>query len=102
MKPSHVSNELRRIASKIEKSENPRRDLVLRDIRNILAAVEYVVEKDPLNTPVDVLARAAQAVGLSYEEAENAIADLREPGEPDPILYEDVLEKLNAYLEGPI
>lgn len=39
MKPSEMSAILRRIASAIDKSENPKRELVVRDIRMVLAAI---------------------------------------------------------------
>jgi hypothetical protein len=39
MKPSEISIILRRIATAIDKSENPNRELVTRDIRMVLAAV---------------------------------------------------------------
>ena len=39
MKPSQVSASLRRIASKIEASKNPDRNLVARDLKRIVAEV---------------------------------------------------------------
>ena len=39
MKPSHVSRELRRIASKIDGSTNPSSKLVANDLKRVLAAM---------------------------------------------------------------
>lgn len=39
MKPMELSQQIRRIASAIESSKNPSRELVARDIRNLIAAV---------------------------------------------------------------
>jgi len=39
MKPSEVASKLRQIAAAIEKSENPRKDLVAADLKRVIAAV---------------------------------------------------------------
>jgi hypothetical protein len=46
MHPSQVSARLRQIAAKIEKSKNPRRDLVAKDIRRILAGLHEQGDPD--------------------------------------------------------
>lgn len=40
MKPSEVSNILRKIAAKIDNSENPKRTLVAKDLRRIIIAIK--------------------------------------------------------------
>jgi hypothetical protein len=52
MKPSDLSQELRRIAAGIEKSKSPSKELVLKDIRKLVAAVGGQV--NVLNKPVDI------------------------------------------------
>jgi hypothetical protein len=41
MKPSQLASQLRRIASKIDSSKNPDRDLVARDLNRIIASVGF-------------------------------------------------------------
>lgn len=52
MKPSELSKELRRIAAAIDSSKNPSRELVLKDIKKIAAAVGGQV--NVLNKPVNI------------------------------------------------
>jgi hypothetical protein len=52
MKPSHIASRLRQIAAAIDNSKNPRRDLVARDLQQVIIAVgsalsdfeEYMIE----------------------------------------------------------
>ena len=43
MKPSQLARSLKRIASGIENSKNPKRDLVIRDLRNVILAMNSEV-----------------------------------------------------------
>ena len=45
MKPSEVSNTLKRIASKIDNSENPKRALVAKDLRRVIVAIDAKQKK---------------------------------------------------------
>jgi len=65
-------------------------------ISKAIAAVHIV------NTPDDILHKAAENVGISYEEAYDMIAGSWIPGESDPIEYNDVVRTLRDIMEGPI
>jgi hypothetical protein len=45
MKPSEVSNSLRRIASKIDNSVNPQRSFISKDLRRVMAAMMTETER---------------------------------------------------------
>lgn len=46
MKPSEVSSILRRIASAIDKSKNPKRELVARDLKRVLAVLDETSDQE--------------------------------------------------------
>jgi hypothetical protein len=54
MKPSQMAQKLRQIASAIDNSKNPRRDLVAADLRRIVAVIddgEYEVDPEVCTHP---------------------------------------------------
>lgn len=64
MKPSDLSKELRRIASAIDKSRNPSKDLVLKDISAVMsrmAADEVMLETDGV---FDLMGRKDDYIGF--------------------------------------
>lgn len=60
MKPSQLSNNLRRIAARIDNSKNPSRILVARELRRVLAAMD-------LGNPGEYMAKLT-----TYDEMNNA------------------------------
>jgi len=84
MKPSQVAAKLRQIASAIDNSNNPRKDLVAADLKRVIAAVsvtpeqkqaiiktfEEWLEKHAAIPPAELL---ADELGLSPEEVTEVI-----------------------------
>jgi hypothetical protein len=71
MKPSQVSQELRRIAAALDNSKKPRSDLVAKDIRKILGSLEpktgpygVKIEKFNLDEYVDPSDKSAYPYGV--------------------------------------
>jgi len=57
MNPHQLSTSLRHIASKIENSKNPQRDLVIADLKKIIAGIDDTVStpiRVTINTVVDI------------------------------------------------
>ncbi len=46
MKPSELSSTLRHIAAAIDKSKSPKRELVARDLKQVLAAIEDTSDQE--------------------------------------------------------
>jgi hypothetical protein len=67
MKPSEVSNTLKRIASKIDNSKNPKRELVAKDLRKVIAATEQLTTEEKLVLKV-LLSKAQDMVETSNDE----------------------------------
>jgi hypothetical protein len=78
MKPSEVSNILRRIASKIDNSENPKRALVAKDLRRVIVAINETnidIEEMAENAPDVKRADAAASAASNWHQGSGVHAD---------------------------
>jgi len=103
MKPSQVASKLRKIATTIDNSKNPRRDLVAADLKRIIAATEiprdivfYIdgLEETQLDPTVDIGA-VEDFIGdfvKALEEAGATVVD--QEGETIEVEYSDPLSKV--------
>lgn len=73
MSPSELSASLRRIAAGIDKSKNPDRKLVAKDIKSLLASVEGEAPVASLEVPAVEAAPVAAPAALSPTAAAEAI-----------------------------
>ena len=67
MKPSEVSNTLKRIANKIDNSKNPKRKFVAQDLRKIIVAMEQLTTEEKLVLKI-LLGKAQDMVETSSDE----------------------------------
>jgi hypothetical protein len=73
MKPSQLANQLRRIATAIDKSKNPDRKLVARDLKKILFSISRTAASAPPSSGEKIL---TDAITKSIEELKQKIPQM--------------------------
>jgi hypothetical protein len=100
MKPSQVIYKLRRIAADIENSKKPDRNLVARDLRQILAKIQYASSDEE---EMFTARRDAQALlyGKSHTDKSGlaTYADTHQD-DADPAMLKDYAKKFDDIIEA--